>query len=146
MIEWQVWLREFDEISDNGKAAIAALDDLHIRGERTRSLLLPIVTEAVLMARRKVTRQHERTVPIDSIYDGQTTLSARQALLDQSFALGDGRYVTWGEATEADHLARINILAAHIEGVQKTIDQHETAISFIHQRGVSCLGEIEVAA
>lgn len=146
MSDYREWLASFDEIEDNGKAAEAALDDLGRLTARARSLLLPILTEAFLMARRTRTRRAERAVPIRSVLTGSTSLERRASRLALTFPLPDGRRVSWLEATEADHLARIEYLRVHIRGVEHTIRQHEEAVEAIRSNGVSCLAEIEGAA
>src|SRR5690606_31729337 len=81
MTDYREWLASFDEIEDNGKAAEAALDDLGQLTARARSLLLPILTEAFLMARRTRTRRAERAVPIRSVLTGSTSLERRASRL-----------------------------------------------------------------
>lgn len=146
MSDYMDWLRSFDEIEDNDKAAVAAVDDLGRLNQRARSLLLPILGEALLMARRSATRRVERTTPISAVFDGETSLDRRQARLAATFPLPDGRRVSWLEATEADHQARIDYLRMHIAGVERTIGEHEDAVAAIREHGVACLAEIEGAA
>ena len=139
------WLQSFDH-DDHGKAAVAALDDLGRLSLRSRTLLLPILTEAVLMLRRGEARTVERAVNVSCVFEGATTLDTRRRLLDASFALGDGRRVAWAEATVADHRERIEYLTAHITGLRLTIGQHEGAIALIEAHHVTCLAEVEAAA
>lgn len=70
----------------------------------------------------------------------------RKLFLSERFAVGDGRYVTWGEATVADHEARIAMLEALRNGIAESIGRHERAIVEIAAAGVSCLDEIERVA
>jgi len=145
MSDYKHWLRTFDH-DDEEKAATDALDDLGRLNQVARSLLLPILAEAILMVRRDDARTVERQFDLSRVFSGETTLDQRATRLSQSFVLGDGRRVTWDEATEEDHRARIEYLSVHVRGVLETISRHEEAIGLIREHGVSCLGEIEVAA
>lgn len=142
----QEWMAEFDHIEDNGKAAVEALNDLGRLSKRTRTLLLPILTEAFLMYRRTATRNVERRVPVEAVFTDQTSLEQRRHRLEATFALPDGRRVSWDDATEAEHLARIGYLQKHIAGIEETIDSHRAAVALIREHGVSCLAEIGEAA
>lgn len=144
-MDYLEWLRSFDQ-DDHGKAALAALADLGRLTGRARDLLLPILTEAVLMARRSDTRGVERAIPVGRVFAGETTLDERRKRLEQTFVLGDGRRVSWLEATEADHLARVEYLQKHVAGLERTINEHLLAVAQLHEFGVSCLGEIGDAA
>lgn len=73
-------------------------------------------------------------------------IDARQRLLDETFATGDGRHVRWGDATVDDHAARIAMLSKLCGGITQTIARHEEAISTIRRAGATCLREIEEAA
>lgn len=147
---YREWLASFEH-DDHGKAAEAALNDLGRLNERARGLLFPILREAILMERRKQANAVERSVPIDRIFNGETTLDQRTRRLEQTFVLGDGRRVSWAHATVEEHRQRIEFLQVHVRGVMDTIARHEEAIEAIVAAGVSCLAEIaairsEVAA
>lgn len=139
--DYRVWLGSFDH-DDNRKAAEAALDALAPLTDWARGLLFPILAEAILMERRTQARHVERSVPIVSVWTGSSTVEQRRNRLAQTFPLPDGRRVSWLEATEADHLARVAYLRRHVSGVMVTIAEHEAAIGLLRDRGVSCLGEI----
>lgn len=145
MSEVQDWLRSFD-YDDHEKAALAALEDLGRLSNRARGLLLPILTEAVLMARRSETRRVERSIPVGSVFSDETTIDKRRTRLEATFALPDGRRVSWADATEQDHLDRIGYLQKHIAGVEATISDHVSAVETIREHGVACLAEIGEAA
>ena len=147
MSEHREWLRSFAEAwEDDSKAAEEALGDLGRLSQRARGLLLPILSEAVLMVRRADTRQVERATPVRAVWEGETSVERRRLRLEQTFPLPDGRRVSWLEATVADHLARIEYLRLHIAGVERTIAEHEDAIELIQRLGGSCLGDVEGAA
>lgn len=62
-------------------------------------------------------------------------------LFRSTFAV-DGERVTWGRATEEQHLARIAALEKLSLGIQDTISRHRTAVEAIRAARVSCLEEI----
>ena len=64
-------------------------------------------------------------------------------LLASSFALGDGRAVTWGQATLEDHRQRVDLLRRHVEGNVKTIQLHEHAAAMLRESGAKCLNEYQ---
>jgi hypothetical protein len=66
----------------------------------------------------------------------------RRQLLDESFAVGDGRRVKWGEATVADHRARIEMLTKLRDGIDATLVRHMDAISQLEQAHARCLNDI----
>lgn len=68
-------------------------------------------------------------------------------LLDSTFALGDGRLVTWGDATVEQHAERrqmfLNNAHANLEGAAR----HELALRELRESGKASLREmVEVAA
>lgn len=67
-------------------------------------------------------------------------------LLNSSFSLGDGRSVTWGRATVADHRLRAGLLATTAAGTLQTAALHEEAIAVIEAAGVTCLTEARMAS
>lgn len=141
------WLGSFDEITDEAKAAEAALTDLGRLSQRQRELLFPILRVAFHFHRRGNSRFVERSLPIGEVFDGETSVERRQLRLDSTFPLPDGRRVSWSEATVEDHEARIGYLrAVHLAGILRTISEHEAAVELIRRFGVSCLAEIEGAA
>jgi hypothetical protein len=62
-------------------------------------------------------------------------------LLRESFALGDGQRVAWGEATAEQHEQRIAFLAKQRDGLAATMERHRRALEIIRAAGASCLGE-----
>jgi hypothetical protein len=72
--------------------------------------------------------------------------NARHQLLSETFALGNGRRVVWGDATEADHQERMVMLAKLRSGLDKDIARHQKAIDDIRAAGVTCLNEVPEAA
>ena len=63
-------------------------------------------------------------------------------LLAAEFATGDGRRVTWGQATVEVHVGRIQMLTANVRGNLDAIRRHEAAIQTISDLGGSCLDEV----
>ncbi len=68
--------------------------------------------------------------------------AAREAMCRDTFVVGDGRTVRWGEATVDDHRKRIALLESLRSGIARTISFHEEAIAAITQAGVTCLDEV----
>jgi len=64
-----------------------------------------------------------------------------EAFLNSEFALGDGRRVTWGDATSEDHVSRINLMRKRIEGIEGDIELHESVLGILSDLGVSTLRE-----
>lgn len=60
----------------------------------------------------------------------------------EPFALGNGRKVTWADATVAEHEQRAAMLRAQIAGIGETIRRHEDAIRVLNESGASCLKEL----
>lgn len=76
----------------------------------------------------------------------QTRLEVTAELLAASFALGDGRSVTWGDATVSDHLTRIELLRRQVMGGAETMARHEAAIDLIVSTGADCLNGVREVA
>ncbi|MFI2663193.1 hypothetical protein [Micromonospora carbonacea] len=69
-------------------------------------------------------------------------LETTRELLASFFALGDGRQVSWGDATVADHRQRIELLVRGMAGTAETAARHAAAIRMIEEAGVSRLGDL----
>lgn len=121
---------------------------------RTRAalaaLVFPAVKETALIVRRQVTARVERQAfgHIGGEAQRRTAESAdpvgdRRRLLSERFALGDGRWVAWADATVEDHRQRVAYLLRKKAGLEATIDRHAQAIEEIEAAGVSCLGDIQ---
>lgn len=68
-------------------------------------------------------------------------LDAFTSLLAVEFALGDGRRVTWQNATVSDHRSRIAYMQKKVAGIEQDIDLHQKAIDILEGLGVSSLSE-----
>lgn len=73
-------------------------------------------------------------------------LEVTAELLASSFALGDGRVVTWGEATAEDHRQRAKLLGQNVIGNLTTMLLHEQAAEMIETAGAHTLGQMPQAA
>lgn len=62
-------------------------------------------------------------------------------LLSLTVAMPDGSRVPWGEATVAQHEARIAMLSRHANGELETAARHRAAISAIESAGALCLND-----
>jgi hypothetical protein len=70
-----------------------------------------------------------------------TRLEVTADLLASLFAVGDGRRVTWAEATKDDHRQRIEMLSANITANAEAAARHQIAIQIITDAGVETLGD-----
>lgn len=104
-------------------------------------------------AERAVRRERER-VPVGVWRSGpgptevlERLTSERQDALDKmmlgGFALGDGRYVTWEDATVDDHKRRIVFLEKGMSGTRRTIRQHQATIELLNEAGADRLADLE---
>lgn len=137
-----------DHASTDQEVARFVLAELGVRGKAS-DLLVPLVAQETNWVRRIEWRAVEKRAARDlrsALGPTVDVSGARAELLASSFPLGDGRWVTWGEATIADHEARIDFLAKQRDGIVATIGRHADAIDTIKEAGVACLREIEEAA
>ena len=96
-------------------------------------------------ARRKKEIDDEFTRGIQKILDdvaSKIRLEVTEELLSSVFALGDGRRVTWGEATVDDHKTRIVMLENQMIGTGQTASLHMKAIEMIQSNGVMKLADV----
>jgi hypothetical protein len=77
-------------------------------------------------------------------YTQTIRLELTEELLGSIFALGDGRRVTWGEATRAEHEQRIDMLAKNANANAAAAARHVAAVSMIEEAGVERLADIPV--
>lgn len=70
----------------------------------------------------------------------QIRLEITEELLSSIFALGDGRRVTWGEATVEDHQKCIEMLQGNAAANIDTAAKHEAAIRMLSEAGAETLG------
>lgn len=72
----------------------------------------------------------------------EVRLEITEELLAAEFALGDGRMVTWGAATVAEHTQRMDLLLGNAHGNLETARRHQAAVQMISEAGVATLAEI----
>jgi hypothetical protein len=131
---------------DDGEAVAAMLRDLKCN-QRAIVALSPILTQCAQHARRIGTQRIEgraRRAFRRGLGVTHDVIAARKSLLDEFFALGDGRTVRWGEASVDDHRERIAMLRRNVSGIEATIELHEDAIAQIEAHGAACLDEVPV--
>lgn len=75
-----------------------------------------------------------------------SVLADRAKLLAETFSLGDGTRVSWGDATADDHRKRIAMLDRIYTGIGATIGRHVEALELIEAANVHCLNELPVGA
>lgn len=106
-----------------------------------REALMPLIADEVRRLERSDTRSVESSTP----RTGGRLPVDRCALMRRSFALPDGSFVRWGQATVEDHQARIGMLAKLRNGLDATIGRHAVAVEQILAADVTCLDEISDA-
>lgn len=72
----------------------------------------------------------------------EVRLEITTELLLTTFALGDGRRVTWGDATIEQHEQRVAVLLRGAQGTIETAGRHTEAIRMIRDGGVTCLRDL----
>ena len=104
-----------------------------------------LIIKAYHQVQRAITRGIEYEVD-EELGDAETVedrISARAALVTETFALKDGTVVRWGKATESQHVARAvwqRELAGHCT---EDAERHETAAAEILAAGVKCLDDLK---
>lgn len=117
--------------------------------------LHPLLVEAVQGIQRIRVRGRERiafgalmTVGASAPASGRTPvpamarIEALRKLHNETFRIGDGTEVMWGQATIAEHRARLNMLRNQQTGLTQTITQHETAVALLRKHKALCLDDI----
>lgn len=89
-------------------------------------------------------RRHDLIRGLLEQYKETIRLELTEELLGSIFALGDGRRVTWGEATRAEHEQRIDMLAKNANANAAAAARHMAAVSMIEEAGVERLADIPV--
>lgn len=109
------------------------------------AILWPVILDRCRTIDRNNVRRVEQAAKPNKPGKQVNPTAERAALMTQSFALGDGRRVSWGEATIADHEARVAFLSRKRSGLDDTIQRHRGVIDQLKQAGASCLNEISEA-
>jgi hypothetical protein len=126
-----VWEEELPESTDERRAQATA------EGFRT-------------IAEWKEAKREEWFRRADKIWDETmsyitSAVEFTQAFLDSEFALGDGRRVTWGEATREDHMARIEYMRTRIESMDEDVHMHLRVLTVLENAGARTLREARQA-
>ena len=127
--------------------------------ETATDLLTPAIRAAIQRERRKAARRreddafNEEDEPDDEPGDdgepepGPDRLAAFRSLAGEMFWIPDGTkdgyYVSWGDATEEQHLARADNQRERARSEVEDADRHEEAADIIHEAGVACLAEVD---
>lgn len=97
-------------------------------------------------SRRSRERHWAKLRKIQEDYAAEIRLEVTAELLGTPFALGDGRSVTWGEATVADHRQRAEMLFRGAAGTLETAARHEAAIRMLDECQARTLSELVAPA
>jgi hypothetical protein len=130
------------------------------KAKRQRNLdleevLVRAVAHLIEQRRRAITREQERPKEerrtervIEDIaraieaHTEKVTIAAFDKLLAVEFALPGGKRVAWGEATIAQHRARVKFDKGQIGGLLEDAAQHESAIETIRAGHVQRLNDL----
>ena len=150
---------ECDDPADTAAAVMSAIG----LAKRHRDLFFPLLRDECRRLARSAARIAERgTIDLDhrrgdthhlavevdeeagSGHPASDTqrYSARASFLAVTFYTGTA-YVTWGDATAADHLGRITFQQSLASGIGRDIARHQRAVELLDEHDVDCLGEID---
>lgn len=132
---------------DPATTADKITDDLDL-SLRAREYLWPLIANEC----ERIERERVRSVEAESWgkvrRNGRpaSVLTDRAKLFTETFPLGDGTRVSWGDASADDHRKRIAMLERLHNGIAATIGRHAEAVELIESAGVRCLNELPVGA
>ncbi len=106
-----------------------------------RTLFFPLVRDECRRRAREVARQIEQTPAGTEEKTTPSPAASRLGLLETSFYTGS-LYVTWGEATIADHEDRIAFQQAFVVGLGRDMALHRQAIADCRAGGVERLDDL----
>ena len=155
------------EFPDSDARWIAERAVAHLKRHDLREVVMHYAVEQVWTARRQDARRVEQNAYNRSVYVPKAERAVRPRvsiaeamaelqtavrleitaeLLATTFALGDGRQTTWGQATIEQHRQRADALIGQGMGTLQTAALHEAAIEMIQANGVERLSDVRVAA
>lgn len=128
-----------DTLKEERAATVTPAAPKAMRRERRSVFDRPETPEQEASAQRF----RDRVDQIMSDLKADLQMEWTRELLDSVFAVGDGTFVSWGEATVEQHEARIQMHAVNAEAAMEGWARHSQAVDAIAEAGVSCLNEIE---
>lgn len=147
------WLMEIQRSNGEGEKSAYSLACLAL-DECDKDTLAPVIAHEIERLWRQESQRNEQewfpsfrekirapAVKSKSLLDTQGNGDAVNNFLQETFALGDKRRVSWGEATVDDHRQRMVMLCKLRDGINNTIRRHRTAIEVLEQAEVNCLNE-----
>ena len=141
----RAFARAVEEAESNNRqrAKDEAEEDERLHGDRARRLGFPNAAKFKEAMRLGLLSHREI---IDLEVDAQTehlrrALAFADKLIHDTFSLGNGVEVTWGDATREDHEARIAFLQTKVDGIEATIALHREAVDILACTGVATIGE-----
>lgn len=136
---------EKDAVLSDSSVAIAVMRDLGVPAKASK-VLTPALANAVCQVRRAETLHVEKQVFTPSVLPGKGAIldarSDRELLLSETFALGDGTRVSWGEATDEQLAQREAMLLRLRDGIDATVGRVRAARSLLREFDVKCLNDL----
>ncbi len=133
-------LLDYSTNPDPTLAAKETFAKLGVKGEAA-AVLMPAVIDWFRRHQRGMTREVERRAAETNRSAPTRVAMTAPDLLRQGF-VGVCGWVSWSDATIADHQAYIDMLVPKVKGLEQTISLHRKAIEVLQASGRVCLGEL----
>lgn len=131
-----------DSLSREAFVEIVRTEVLSVRRDQVRAVERRVFND-IMESSRKRAEANEKTAAESGVDFSSVAAQQRfQDLRRKAFSLGNGKVVEWGKATVEEHEIRVSFLEKFRAGVDRTIDQHRTAIKALLDNGVDCLDDI----
>ena len=126
---------------DAHEAAVQAVS--RVPEEDLRARMVPIAEGMARDVIRRISRAVEDDAfSVSGEHDNIEKAISRSDFLAARFALPDGRWVTWSDATAADHRARAEWQNGYANSCMVDAARHIEAAATIEAHGVKCLAQI----
>lgn len=132
---------------DADAATDQAIEWLTAAPERVIEYVRPLVELRAKNFVRSRVRGNEKKA--FGTYEGAGNGNARMTkdeavreLVENGFALPDGRWVSWGDATIKDHKDRAGWMRKQSEGLLETAYRHDAAVALLKKLKATCLRDV----
>ncbi len=127
---------------DSEACAKTFLDEHQIPAKAAEMLRPLLVAEANAVRTASARAASRRIFVPEQARATINPLEMKRALAAESFALGDGTWVSYLQATAEQHEARADMLRRQLDGIERSALVHERCASVIRVHGVTCLAEV----